>query len=66
MSCLLGLFLINLSEFVRQRSEDKSSDKDEELLLHLVIEVKESTQKAKKSLPARLKQAERVMFELRS
>lgn len=57
---------ISLSEFVRQRCEDKPSDKDEELLLYLVNEVKESTKKAKKSLDAGLKEAERVMSELRS
>lgn len=56
---------ISLSELVRQRCQSKPN-KDEALLSALITEVRLSTQKAKVSLSKGLKEAEKILTELRS
>lgn len=57
---------VSVSQLVRQRCENATLSQDEELLLQLVAEVRSSTKKAKKSLERGIKDAERVLAELRA
>ena len=57
---------VSLSEFVRKRCLDESSDKDQQLFLHLVKEVNTATRKAKRSLEKGIADAESVISELRA
>jgi len=57
---------VSVSQLVRQRCENATLSQDEELLLQLVAEVRDSTKKAKKSLDRGIKDAERVLAELRA
>ena len=56
---------ISMSELVRQRCTQKPATEDEELLAVLLAEVNEATAKAKKSLEKGLKNAEKVLAEIR-
>ena len=56
---------ISLSQLVRQRCENKSPNRDEELLAALVKELSEATARAKLSLEKGLADAEKVLSELR-
>ncbi len=56
---------VSLSQFVRQRCENKSPGEDEELLAALVEELSEATARAKLSLEKGLAEAEKVLSELR-
>ena len=56
---------ISLSELIRQRCLSKPNE-EEVLLSTLVTEVKKATRKAKKSLDKGLKEAEKILTELRS
>lgn len=56
---------ISMSELVRQRCTQKPATEDEELLAVLLAEVNEATAKAKKSLDKGLKNAEKVLAEIR-
>jgi len=56
---------VSLSQLVRQRCENKSSNKDEELLSALMKEVGEATARAQSSLEKGLSDAENVLAEIR-
>ncbi len=56
---------VSLSQLVQQRCENKSINKDEELLAVLMKEVGEATAKAKASLEKGLNDAEKVLAEIR-
>ena len=56
---------VSMSELVRQRCTQKPATEDEELLAVLVAEVNQATAKAKKSLDKGLKNAEKVLAEIR-
>lgn len=56
---------VSVSQLVRQRCEKKALDKEEEMLLLLVEDVRQATERAKTSLDKGLADAERVMRELR-
>lgn len=56
---------VSMSELIRQRCTQKPATKDEELLVALVAEVNKATGKAKKSLDKGLKNAEKVLAEIR-
>ncbi|MCU7815632.1 MAG: hypothetical protein KZQ81_10585 [Candidatus Thiodiazotropha sp. (ex Rostrolucina anterorostrata)] len=57
---------LSVSQLVRDRCRRKAADKDEELLLGLVSEVRDATQKAKNALDKGLKDAEEVLMEVRA
>ncbi|MCU7891049.1 MAG: hypothetical protein KZQ78_05310 [Candidatus Thiodiazotropha sp. (ex Ustalcina ferruginea)] len=57
---------LSVSQLVRDRCRRKAADKDEELLLGLVSEVRDATQKAKNALDKGLKDAEEVLTEVRA
>lgn len=56
---------ISVSELVRNRCENKASNDDEAMFLELVSEVNASTVKAKRSLKKGIKDAEKVLAQLR-
>jgi hypothetical protein len=56
---------VSLSQLVRQRCENKPSNKDEELLAALVKELSAATARARLSLEKGLADAEKVLSELR-
>jgi hypothetical protein len=56
---------ISVSQFVRQRCENKPQTQDEEILATLVEEVRTATAKASASLEKGLSDAEQVLAELR-
>jgi hypothetical protein len=56
---------VSLSQFVRQRCENKSPDEDVELLAALLEELSKATARAKLSLEKGLADAEKVLSELR-
>jgi len=57
---------ISISEFIRRRCLGQPLDEEQELLLKLVDEVKVATKRAKVSLEKGIRDAERVIRELRS
>lgn len=58
---------ISVSELIRERCMSKPLDNDDELLLReLVDQVNESTQKAKKSLSKGLRDAKKILDELKA
>jgi hypothetical protein len=57
---------ISVAQLVRQRCERKPDDqKDEELLMGLMLEVREATMRAKSALEKGLEDAEKVLIEIR-
>jgi hypothetical protein len=56
---------ISVSQFVRQRCENKPQTQDEEILATLIDEVRTATAKASVSLQKGLSDANRVIAELR-
>jgi uncharacterized protein (DUF1778 family) len=56
---------VSLSQFVRQRCENKSASEDEEMLSAFVEELGKATARAKLSLEKGLADAEKVLSELR-
>jgi hypothetical protein len=57
---------ISVSQFVRQRCENKPQTRDEEMLAILLEQVKAATAKASTSLEKGLLDARQVLAELRS
>lgn len=55
---------ISVSELVRRRCENQVAS-DEEVLLHLIDEVKQSTGRARRALQQGLKDAEAALEEIR-
>ena len=56
---------ISVSQFVRQRCENKPQTQDEEILATLIEEVRTATAKASTSLEKGLSDARQVLAELR-
>jgi hypothetical protein len=56
---------ISVSQFVRQRCENKPQTQDDEILATLIEEVRTATAKASVSLEKGLSDAERILAELR-
>ena len=56
---------MSVSQFVRQRCENRPQTQDEEILATLVEEVRTATAKASASLEKGLSDAEQVLAELR-
>jgi hypothetical protein len=56
---------VSVSQFVRQRCENKPQTQDEEILATLIEEVRAATVKASTSLEKGLSDAEQVIAELR-
>ena len=57
---------VSVSQLIRERCEMKAAGEDEELLLALVAQVRESTEKARASLEKGLADAEACLAELRA
>ena len=57
---------VSVSQLVRQRCENSPASQDEELLLQMVVEVREATKRAKQSLDRGIRDTERTLAKLRT
>lgn len=57
---------VSVSQLVRDRCRRKVADADEELLLQLVLEVRDATRRAETALDKGIKDAEKALAEMRA